>query len=115
MLKGSSSSVRVFYPSFDRAQLVEVLKKRLVSLSSVLPVKKVFLVGSWAQGRQTAFSDIDLIVIYDDPPREDAYRLVRDHVRLRGLEPHVFSEEESKRLKPTIDRMTQKGIVLFPS
>ncbi len=94
---------------------MKVLKQRLVSLASVLPLKRVFLVGSWAEGRQTAFSDIDLIVIYGDPAREDAYRLVRDHVRLRALEPHVFSEEESRRLKSTIDRMTRRAIALFPS
>ena len=72
------------------------------------------LFGSWAKGRETAFSDIDLMVIYASSHREDAYMLVRKHIDLRGLEPHVFSEEEANNLKENIDRMTREAIVLFP-
>ena len=81
--------------------------------AAVLPVRRVVLFGSWAKGRATAFSDIDLLVVYADPTRDDAYVLSRRHLPLRGLEPHVYSETEAARLGPTLERMTRDGIVLL--
>jgi len=107
--------VKVFYPALSRAQLVGVLRERLPALAAVLSLKRVVLFGSWAKGRATAFSDIDLLVVYAGPPREDAYKLVRRCLDLRGLEPHLYAEAEASNLKPTLDRMTREGISLLDS
>ncbi len=93
---------------------MDLIQERLPALEKVLPLKKVVLFGSWAVGRETAFSDIDLVVIYGDPPREEAYEFVRHLLRLRGLEPHVYTEEQAEKLKATLERMTKDGIILFP-
>lgn len=114
MPKRSSSSVKVFYPRYRHPQLVEVLQEKLPQLATVLPLRRVVLFGSWATGRETAFSDIDLLVIYSGPRREEAYKLARESLNLRGLEPHIYSEEETEKMKPTLDRMTKDGIILFP-
>lgn len=82
-------------------------------MSKVLPLKRVVLFGSWAKERATAFSDVDLLVIYADPPRQDAYGLVRRSLNLRGLEPHVYSEQEAELLKTTLERMIKDGVVMF--
>ncbi|MCS7193201.1 MAG: nucleotidyltransferase domain-containing protein [Armatimonadetes bacterium] len=92
---------------------MEILGEGLRKLAEVLPVKLAVLFGSWAKGRATAFSDIDLLVIYSDPPREDAYKIVRKILNVRGLEPHVYSENEAKQIENTIRRMITDGIVLF--
>jgi predicted nucleotidyltransferase len=81
----------------------------------VLGLKRVALFGSWVKARETAFSDIDLMVLYAGSHREDAYSLVKSYIDLRGSEPHVFSEEEANNLKQAIDRMTREAIVLFPN
>jgi predicted nucleotidyltransferase len=112
MPTGSSGSVRIFSRPYDREQLIGLLRERVPSLASVLPLSRVVLFGSWAAGRATAFSDIDLLVVYQGPPRADAYRLVRQTVGLRGLEPHVHSEEEAQALAPTLAHMTKDGIEL---
>jgi uncharacterized protein len=114
MQKSLSSSVKVFYPDYSLTKLLELIQERLRDLGKALPLKRVALFGSWAVGRQTAFSDMDLLVIYDDPPREDAYKFLRQHLKLRGLEPQVYSEQGADKLKATIERMTKDGIVLFP-
>lgn len=114
MLNRSSSSVKVFYPRCNRAELVALLRERLLPLATVLPLKRVSLFGSWAQGKATAFSDVDLLVIYADPPREDAYQVVRRSLKLRGLEPHVYSEQQANAMRATLERMTEGSIVLFP-
>ena len=113
MLKRFSSSVRIFYPNYSRQELLELLRERLPALEALLPLTKVVLFGSWAIGKETAFSDIDLLVIYSGPIREDAFRMVKRCLNLRGLEPHVYSEDEAEKLQPTIDRMAKQGILLY--
>lgn len=113
MPKRSSPSVRVFYRTRSVEELAALLREQLPSLAAALPVRRVVLFGSWATGRATAFSDVDLLVVYGDPPRDDAYTLVRRVLRVRGLEPHVYSEAEAARLAPAIERMTRGAIVLL--
>jgi uncharacterized protein len=108
----SSGSVRVFYPA-SREQIVALLRERLPALATVLPLKRAVLFGSWAKGRATAFSDIDLLVVYDGPPRDDAYKTVRRCLDVRGLEPHVYAEAEADGVRPTLDRMMREGISLM--
>jgi predicted nucleotidyltransferase len=90
-----------------------LLRERLPALAALLPLKRAVLFGSWATGRATAFSDIDLLLVYAGPPRDDAYKLVRRCLDLRGLEPHVYAEAEAEALRPTLDRMARDGISLI--
>jgi uncharacterized protein len=113
MPRQSSSSVRVVFPRFNRDELVTELCRQLPELERNLPVRRVVLFGSWAAGRATAYSDIDLLVIYAGSPRDDAFKVVRRSIQLRGLEPHVYTETEAESLRPTLDRMTQNGIQLL--
>jgi hypothetical protein len=73
----------------------------------------VVLFGSYARGRQTAFSDVDLLVVYADPPRADAFMVVKDALLLRGAEPHVLSESEFAAAHSTWERMTRDGVDLW--
>jgi uncharacterized protein len=109
----SSGSVKVFYPRASRDDILAWLRARLPALGEQLPLTRVVLFGSWATGRNTAFSDVDLLVVYADPPRVDAYKLVRRGLDLRGLEPHVYAESEAASLGPTIERMTRTSIALL--
>ena len=109
----SSSSVRVFYPKFSKAELVQRLRARLPELLRLLPVRRAVLFGSYAKGRYTVASDVDLLVVYAGRRREDAFAVVKKAMALRGLEPHVYSEGDYLAAKPTIDRMIDGGVVLF--
>ena len=109
----SSSSVRVFYPKLHRAALVETLRERLPRLAGILPLRRVVLFGSWAKGRQTVASDVDLLIVYRGAPRPDAYALARRTIALPGLEPHLSTETEYRAAAATIDRMTAGGVVLL--
>jgi predicted nucleotidyltransferase len=114
MPKVLSGSVKIFYPGYKLPELVKILRGRIQGLAEILALRRVVLFGSWARGKETVFSDIDLLVIYAGLPREDAYGLVKQYVNLRGLEPHVFSEDEAGDMKTILDRMTKGGIVLYP-
>jgi predicted nucleotidyltransferase len=73
----------------------------------------VVLFGSWARGRATAFSDIDVLVVYEDPHREDATRLISESVPLRGLEAHVYSQTEAEQIRDVLARMSRDGVDLL--
>ena len=109
----SSDSVKVTFPTRNREQIVAELRERAPALQAVLPIRRVVLFGSWAKGRATAFSDIDVLVVYAGPAREDAYRLAWHQLPFRGLELHVYSEAEATSLAPTLERMTRGGIAIF--
>lgn len=113
MQKKSSGSVKVFYPRYRRDELIAHLRARTETLAAVLPVTRVTLFGSQATGRATAFSDIDILVVYRGAPRRDAYQLVRKTFDVIGLEPHVYSEQEAERIRPTLERMVRGGVDLL--
>ena len=109
----SSSTVRVFSPPFNRGQLVRLLRERLPRVQAELPVTRAVLFGSWSRDQATAFSDIDLLIVYADPVRDDAHKLVWKCIGLRGLEPHVYSDSEAAGIRPTLDQMARGGIDLL--
>ncbi len=113
MQRESSSSVRIFYPKFDKKELIQKLKKKIEELAGKLPLSLVVLFGSYAQGNYTVASDVDLLVIYRGKERKDAFATVKKTLEIPLLEPHVHSEEQYEKLKPTIDRMIADGVVLF--
>ncbi|KAF2959889.1 nucleotidyltransferase domain-containing protein [Thermotoga sp. 38H-to] len=113
MPKRSSGSAKIFYPEYDREKVLEIIRNSLPQLLKVLPVKLVVLFGSYAKGNFTAFSDIDLLVVYDDPIKEDAYKIVKRTIKLRGLEPHVYSLSEYKQIEKTVEKMIENGVVVY--
>jgi predicted nucleotidyltransferase len=105
--------VKVTFPARDREQIVLHLRERMLALAQDLPIRRVVLFGSWARGRATAFSDVDVLVVYAGPSREDAYRLAWRALDLPGLEPHVYAEAEAVALAATLDQMTRDSVPIF--
>ncbi len=112
MQRKYSGSVKVFYPKYDRNDLLEILKRKVEALKRVLPISLVVLFGSYAANAYTAASDIDLLVVYKTHAK-NAYAIVRKTVGLPLLEAHVYSEEEYHRMKETLDKMTANGITIY--
>jgi predicted nucleotidyltransferase len=113
MQKESSTSVRIFYPKFDRAELIQRLQQKLGDLSKELPLLLVILFGSYAQGNYTVASDVDLLIVYEGKGRKDAFAVAKKTLDIPLLEPHVYSEEEYEEHRDVIARMEGGGIVLF--
>lgn len=114
MLKKSSSSVQIFYPRFNKHELVQTISKSLINLKIQLPLSLVILFGSYAKGNYTAASDIDLLVVYQGKERKDAYAVVKKTLDIPNLEPHVYAEIQFEEMKDTIKMMTKDGITLYP-
>lgn len=101
------------YPRWTRDALVRHLREKLPSLAAHLPLVRVVIFGSYARGRATAASDVDLLVVYAPPRRDDAYGLVRKALEIPGLEPHLYTTEEFVANASTLNRMTAGGVVLL--
>jgi hypothetical protein len=114
MQRRSSTSVRVFYPEFDRTEVIQTLLERLRELEKRLPLVRVTLFGSYARGNYTVASDIDLLVVYAGEKREDVYALVKQALGFPRLEPHLYTEAEYRQAKDKLTRMCRGGVVLFP-
>ena len=113
MQEKSSTSVRIFYPRFDREELIQKLKGKMTDLAKELPLLWVVLFGSYAQGNYTVASDIDILVVYKGQERDNAFAAVKKTLDIPLLEPHVYSEEQYQRLKEVIQPMITGGVVLF--
>lgn len=113
MHKLSSSSVKVFSPRYTQEEVLEALRTGMPQLLERLPVQWVVLFGSYAKGNYTAFSDIDILVVYAGEPREDAFALVKRTFGLAGLEPQVLSVEEFRAVLPVWQRMLQESISVW--
>ncbi len=85
----------------------------MARLRALLPVRRVVLFGSYASGRHTVGSDVDLLVVYDDPPRADASALVKRALEIPRLEPHLYTASQAEALAATLARMAAGGIVTF--
>ena len=113
MPTGSSSSVRIFYPKFDQAYLLRVLHERLKILQRELQLLRVVLFGSYAKGNFTVGSDVDLLIVYKGEERADAYAVVKKSLDIPHLEPHLYSEEEYKKMEGMISKMSDGGIIIL--
>ena len=71
------------------------------------------LFGSYATGRHTVASDIDVLVIYAGAPIPEAYAVVKKTFGLYGVEPHVYTEAEAQALRDTVGRMTRDSVVIY--
>ena len=105
------------YPVLNRKQVMDRLRQARIGLENRLTVSKVILYGSYAVGRYTAGSDIDIVVIYKGSLRDDAFRVVMDEVRLPRLEPKVYTEEQFNALlaqSPKFAKtLEEEGVVIF--
>jgi len=106
--------VRIFYPKFDKKEVLRILSERLKELEARLSLVLVVLFGSYAKGNYTVGSDVDLLVVYRGERRDDVYALVKKVLDIPRLEPHLYTEEEYKEMRETIDKMSRGGVVLLP-
>lgn len=113
MRRAWSSSVKVFSPRYSRPQVLEALQAAVPRLRALLPLRRVVLFGSYARGDFTPRSDVDLLVVYADPPRQDAYATVWKAVGLRNLQPHVFAESEFRAVAAGWARQLAEGATVY--
>jgi len=117
MLKKSSSSVKIYYPKLDRDKLVSLLKEKAVDLPKEFPIKLIMLFGSYATGRYTAASDVDVLAVVSGVNKDELYHKIHEGLGISNLQLHLYTVDEYEKLKrkrsPFIREAEEKGIVIF--
>lgn len=113
MPKTSSSSVKVFYRKSDRSQIIDQIRSKLDALRAALPITRVVLFGSCAMDTHTVASDVDVLFVYRGESIEGAYKVIHSTLSLRGLEPHIYTDDEAEANRSVIDRMIANGVQIL--
>ncbi|MGC9149436.1 MAG: nucleotidyltransferase domain-containing protein [Sulfolobales archaeon] len=85
----------------------EIVAKAAEAIKKVYPDAEVYLFGGAAEGRLTVASDIDIAVVFEDPPenRGDVLAKIWEVLEEEGVPPyyplevHILSREEFEKLK----------------
>lgn len=109
----SSGSVRIFYPRYSPEDIVRTLREGLPALLRELPLQLMVLFGSYARGNYTVASDVDLLLVYSGGKRPDDYVLARRILGIPRLELHIYTDAEYQKVKNTVQRWVQEGVVLW--
>lgn len=110
MPKKSSNSVRIYYPKYSRDELISLLKKKACDLSKEIPLRLVILFGSWAEGRHTVASDVDLLVVVE---REKDYSRIRKAFNVENLELFLYDVREYELGIPIAKEAERKGVIIY--
>ncbi|MEM3607298.1 MAG: nucleotidyltransferase domain-containing protein [Candidatus Bathyarchaeia archaeon] len=105
--------MKVYYPKFSPEELVRRVRKGVKAILKSLPLKTVVLFGSYAEGRHTAASDVDLLIVYEDPRRRDDYSVCWDALKIPQLELLVYTRSEYERLGESVREIERKGIIVW--
>ncbi|MEM2082117.1 MAG: nucleotidyltransferase domain-containing protein [Candidatus Bathyarchaeia archaeon] len=96
-------------------ELIERIREGAKAISRSLPLKAVILFGSYAEGRHTAASDVDLLIVYEDPKREGDYGICWDALKIPQAEILVYTESEYEGLRKggAMRGIESKGILVW--
>ena len=79
-----------------------------------IPVEAVYLFGSWAQGRATEWSDIDLAIVspvFEGTKFYDRCKLHRAILDVdTAIEPHPYRPEDFTESNPFVREILRTGI-----
>lgn len=117
MLKKSSNSVKIFFPKFNREEVVTEISKRITELHEKLHLDKVIIFGSYAKGNYTVASDIDLLIVFDNEKinENEVYKCLMKSIQLPRLELHIISKKDFNNYKKTkwIKTIEEEGIKIL--
>ncbi|MDJ0270704.1 MAG: nucleotidyltransferase domain-containing protein [Aigarchaeota archaeon] len=93
--------MKIYYAKYSRDDVIQIIRDGIQHLKNELPLRYVILFGSYAEGRNTVASDVDILVVYDGRKVGDDYLIVRKVIRLPNLQPHIYTMEEYEELRQT--------------
>ena len=97
--------------------ILNTVKQYLMLIPKEIGVKKAYLFGSFARGKEREESDIDIAVIVENMP--DFFSTQRLLMRLRRnidlrIEPHPIMEQDFNSSNPFAWEIEKTGIKVYP-
>jgi predicted nucleotidyltransferase len=102
------------------APIAEALDSYIADVVAVLPLRKVYVFGSYVNGTATTDSDVDLCFFSDDMRVQQAtvelvatlLGLARRYYDVALFEPHVFATSDLENDNPFVKEVVRTGIEL---
>lgn len=96
-----------------KEDVIDTVKQYITIIPKELGVKKAFLFGSFAKGKEKEESDIDIALILESMP--DFFSTQRQLMKLRRqidlrIEPHPIKEQDFYSLNPFACEIEKTGI-----
>lgn len=94
-------------------RIINKVRDYLLLIPSELGLKKAYLFGSFAKGKEHEGSDIDIALVLNS--MDDFFSVQRELMRLRRtidlrIEPHPIAEEDFKSTNPFAEQIEKFGI-----
>ncbi|HET8838150.1 MAG TPA: nucleotidyltransferase domain-containing protein [Flavobacteriaceae bacterium] len=93
--------------------IIEIIRKYLSLLPENLEVKKAYLFGSFAKGKEHEGSDIDIALIFNDLTdffsTQRQLRKLRRSIDLR-IEPHPIAQKDFNSMNPFAQEIKRNGM-----
>jgi len=98
--------------------IINTVKQFVMLIPKEIGVKRAYLFGSFAQGKEREESDIDIAVIVENMP--DFFSTQRMLMRLRRkvdlrIEPHPIMEQDFNSSNPFAFEIEKTGIKIYPA
>jgi predicted nucleotidyltransferase len=93
--------------------IIETIREYLMLVPKDLGIKKVYLFGSFAKGKERDESDIDIALVLENMP--DFFSIQKQLMRLRRkidlrIEPHPIKEQDFNSMNPFAYEIEKTGI-----
>jgi len=94
-------------------EIIETIREYIMLVPKDLGIKKVYLFGSFAKGKERDESDIDIALVLENMP--DFFSIQKQLMRLRRkidlrIEPHPIKEQDFNSMNPFAYEIEKTGI-----
>ncbi len=94
-------------------RVIDTVKQYVMTIPKDFGVKKAYLFGSFAKGKENAGSDIDIALVLENMP--DFFYAQKQLMKLRRkidlrIEPHPIKEQDFNSLNPFAYEIEKTGI-----
>lgn len=117
MPKKYSSSVKVFFPKFNKEEIIKEIERCVRELHKSLGLHKVILFGSYAKGNYTVASDIDILIVFNNKKSNETEirKTLMKNIKLPRIELHILSKKnfETNRHSKWIKTIEEEGIKIL--
>lgn len=97
-------------------RVIDTVKQYIMTIPKNFGVKKAYLFGSFAKGKEKEESDIDIALVLDNMP--DFFYTQKQLMKLRRkidlrIEPHPIKEQDFNSLNPFAYEIEKTGIEII--
>lgn len=97
-------------------RVIDTVKQYIMIIPKELGLKRAYLFGSFAKGKEKEESDIDVALVLENMP--DFFYVQKQLMKLRRkidlrIEPHPIKEQDFNALNPFVSEIERTGMEIY--